>query len=166
MTSMSEHWFPADAAALARVPEALRPWLVETGSLTQRLKQACPGEFRLKVLGERDRGLPGDIATVLGLSKGDPALEREVHLCCDDTPCIHARSWLPHDTLTGAGGMLASLGERPLGDALFSLPGLSRGPIEIAETPQGWSRRSVFRVEGQPLLVSECFLEGIELCCR
>ncbi len=137
---------------------------METGSLTQRLKQNCTGEFRLEVLSERDRGLPADIAAVLGLTMGDLALEREVNLCCDDTPCIHARSWLPHATLTSSGGPLAALGDRPLGDALFACPNLSRGPIEIAETPMGWGRRSVFRIDGEPLLVTEWFLEGLARC--
>jgi chorismate--pyruvate lyase len=59
---------------------------------------------------------------------------------------------------------LGELGTRPLGDALFAYAGLERGPIEIAVTDEGWARRSVFRIEGAPLLVAEWFLPALEGC--
>jgi chorismate--pyruvate lyase len=71
---------------------------------------------------------------------------------------------LPATTLTGARAALGELGTRPLGDALFAYAGLERGPIEIAATDEGWARRSVFRIEGAPLLVAEWFLPALEAC--
>lgn len=100
----------------------------------------------------------------MDISANAPTRAREVHLCCDGTPRIHARSLLPATTLTGARAALGELGTRPLGDALFAYVGLERGPIEIAATSEGWARRSVFRIEGAPLLVAEWFLPALEAC--
>ncbi len=162
-------WFPLDDAVRARVPAALWNWLTETGSLTQRLKACCQGEFELRVVNERDGVLDADDAAALGLAVGATARFREVLLCCDDVPCIHARSILPSSTLAGAGLGLAALGTRPLGDALFAHPAMTRGPIEVThcdDAPPRWGRRSVFRLDGAPLLVSEFFLPGLAACAR
>lgn len=157
-------WSPLDDAVRARVPAPLWIWLVETGSLTQRLKACCPGEFELRVVGEHDGALDTDEAVALSLTTGDSARIREVLLCCDDVPCIRARSVLPSSTLAGAGRGLDELGTRPLGDALFAHPAMTRGPIEITYLDDTWGRRSVFRLDGAPLLVSEFFLPGLAEC--
>lgn len=162
-------WSPLDDEVRARIPVALWTWLAETGSLTQRLKGCCAGEFDLRVVSERDDVLDADDAAVLGLAAGTPARFREVLLCCDDAPCIHARSILPSSTLAGAGRGLEALGTRPLGDALFAHPAMTREPIEVAycdDAPPRWGRRSVFRLDGAPLLVSEFFLPGLAACAR
>lgn len=161
---MSDAWSPAVPHTLAQAPAWMRPWLTEPGSLTQRLKQCCGGPFELRVLSEIDVTLPEDAASLMGLENGVLALAREVHLCCDNMPCIHARSLMPATTLTGACAALGELGNRPLGDALFAYAGLERGPIEIAATADGWARRSVFRIDGAPLLVAEWFLPALEGC--
>lgn len=162
-------WSPLDDAVRARVPAALWTWLAETGSLTQRLKACCSGDFDLRVLVERDDVLAAQDAAALGLAEGTPARVREVLLCCADVPCIHARSILPLSTLAGPGRGLDALGTRPLGDALFAHPAMTRGPIEVVhcdDKPPRWGRRSVFRLDGAPLLVSEFFLPGLDACAR
>ena len=81
-----------------------------------------------------------------------------------DHACIYARSYWPEVTERDQ-DWLDELGERPLGDALFTHPQASRGPIEITQSPaEGgiWGRRSVFRIAGDaPLLVHEFFLPGL-----
>ncbi len=161
---MDGHWQLADPVALARAPGWMRSWLAETGSLTKRLKACCPDGFALEVLAERDGALDAADAAAMGLAPDVAARIREVNLLCDGEPRIHARSVLPHTTLEGAGSALAGLGTRPLGDALFALAGLERGPIEIAHTGHGWARRSVFRVDGAPVLVGEWFLDALARC--
>lgn len=163
MAGMTARWYALDDAQHARIPAALRSWLAETGSLTGRLKRHCAGAFDLVVLSETDAPLTADDAAVLGVAPGAPARVREVHLRCDGAPCIHARSLLPHATLAGAGSALAALGDRPLGDALFGYPGMERGPIEVTDTPR-WGRRSVFRLSGHPVLVTEWFLPALLEC--
>ena len=73
----------------------------------------------------------------------------------------------------------ARLGTRPLGELLFADPSMRRETMEIAVLGRGtalyrlalrgvpvrptaiWGRRSVFRLDRQPLLVNEIFLPGI-----
>ena len=164
MTLMSVRWFPTKATELDEAPSWLRPWLLEQGSLTQRLKGCCPGKFSLQMLDERDVLVGAYDAATMAIPLNSPARERKVNLCCDETPCIYAHSILPASTLVGAGATLATLGARPLGDALFTFEGLHRGPIEVTFTECGWGRRSVFRIDGEPLLVTEWFLEGLARC--
>lgn len=161
---MSVTWRRADDESLGAAPAWMRSWLAEAGSLTQRLKACCPAGFALEVIAERDGVLDDVEAAAMGMAPGVGARIREVHLCCGGEPRIYARSLLPHTTLTGAGSALAGLGARPLGDALFAYAGIERGPIEVARTGRGWGRRSVFRVDGAPVLVGEWFLDALARC--
>lgn len=159
--------------------EMLRAWLLDTGSLTRRVQCACPGRFRVQV--ERQGwGRPRlDECRALGVRLGRVALIREVHLLCDDRPWVFARTVIPLSTLRGACRRLAHLGNRPLGALLFADPHMQRGPVEVTRIAHGsaifmaatqgvrrrpqaiWGRRSVFRLSGKPLLVSEFFLPGL-----
>jgi chorismate--pyruvate lyase len=79
---------------------------------------------------------------------------------------------LPLRSLTGRLRQLRRLDSRPLGGFLFRQPGLERAPLEISRLGPGcdyvpaslqgdaplWGRRSVFRLDDRPLLVSEVFL--------
>ncbi|MEX0899332.1 MAG: chorismate lyase [Gammaproteobacteria bacterium] len=166
---MRDHWFPLDDSARSHVPVKLWSWLAETGSLTERVKAACGHAFSLVVIAERDGSLDAEDAMAMGLVSGAPARIREVELRCGDAAWISARSVLPRSTLAGAGRSLASLGTRPLGDALFAHPAMTRGPIEVVcreGEPPLWGRRSVFRLDGEPLVVSEFFLPGLTECAR
>ncbi len=104
---------------------------------------------------------------------------REVQLLCSDRPWVFARTLIPPPTLNGRGRRLTRLGTRPLGEVLFADPGAHRGPVEIARIVAGqtlhqraftgfveppdpiWGRRSVFRIDGRPLLVCEIFLPNL-----
>lgn len=149
---------------MGEAPAWMRSWLAEPGSLTKRLKACCPDGFALEVLAEGEGVLDDIEAEAMDLRAGTGARIREVNLCCGGEPRIYARSLLPHATLAGAGSALEELGTRPLGDALFAYAGLERGPIEIAHTERGWARRSVFRVDGAPVLVGEWFLDALARC--
>lgn len=106
---------------------------------------------------------------------------REVQLLCGGEPRVFARTVIPVDTLTGPQRRLAHLGTKPLGAYLFAHPSMSRGIVEVAAIGPGqamfaratagvsepreriWARRSLFRVSGKPLLVTEIFLPGFGL---
>lgn len=158
---------------------ALRDWLLDTGSLTRRVQQACAGRFRVQVE-MQGWGRPRlDESLALGLRLGRIALIREVHLLCDERPWVFARTVIPVSTLRGRQRRLAHLGSRPLGAVLFADPHMQRGTVEVVSVPPGsalfaaascgmkrrpaeiWGRRSVFRLGGKPLLVSEFFLPGL-----
>jgi chorismate--pyruvate lyase len=158
-------------------PDAvLRDWLLDSGSLTRRVQRACAGCFRVRVE-QQGWGKPRlDEYRALGLRFGRIALIREVHLLCEERPWVFARTVIPVSTLRGRQRRLAHLGSRPLGAVLFADPRMQRGPVEVACIPpasplfaaaaqgvkrrpaQIWGRRSVFRLGGKPLLVSEFFL--------
>ena len=117
-----------------------------------------------------------DEAQVLGMQPREMAIVRQVRLLCDGNPWVYARTVIPVTSLRGKLQRLAGLGTRPLGGVLFADPGMRRGIVELAELLPGhavyaaatghmrqrpaaiWGRRSVFRMSGKPLLVSEIFL--------
>ena len=154
-------------------------WLLDTESLTQRVRQACIGQFRVRVLSQGwGRPLRSE-ARALRLHHGERCLVREVQLLCAERPWVFARTIIPVTTLSGPQRRLARLGSRPLGAVLFADPSMRRGAVQIAaitarhgvfaratreltrRPAQIWGRRSVFRLAGKPLLVSEIFLPGI-----
>jgi chorismate--pyruvate lyase len=163
-----------------RIPPVLVSWLLDAGSLTDRLKQACSGRFEVRVLDEGWRRPRLDEARVLGMSDSTLGWVRQVQLLCDGRPWVFARTIIPVTSLTGPQRRLAHLGNRPLGAFLFADPGMQRGSVELARIRKGqamfaeatsgltaksgeiWGRRSVFRVGGKPLLVTEVFLPAIE----
>lgn len=151
----------------------LRAWLLDRGSLTERLIRFSGGHFRVEIISQRMEVPRPSEQQLLGITPRQPALIREVMLIGCDRPWVYARSVIPQQTLTGRLRSLRKLDNRPLGALLFSDPGMSRGPIEVAWQnsrtlplpgplrelrAQIPGRRSVFRLDGKPLLVCEMFL--------
>lgn len=165
----------------ATVPAALRPWLIDPHSLTARIRARCQ-RFEVEVLGQRLACPQVDEAAALGLPVGERAWLREVLLHADGVPVVYARSVLAREGQGGAARLFHGIGNRPLGAALFSDPRIARLPLHCAridgrdaryhrlaglvkgrvDLPAAlWARRSVFRLSGRSLLVSEIFLPGI-----
>lgn len=173
------HWFPLRRAPLARVPASLRPWLLDEGSLTRRVIDACPGPFRVQVMSQAWRRPMRNEASALDLRADRRALVREVQLVCGDIAWVHARTVIPRTTLTGRERRLAHLGSRSLGEVLFADSTLERAETEIACLVPGdalyadiaaclarppaelWGRRTRYALNGKALLVSEIFLPAI-----
>lgn len=162
-----------------RVSDEIAPWLFEHGSLTRRILLHCNKQFRVEVLSQDWQRPMLNEALRLGVHPEHHALIREVLLYCGDVPWVYARSVLPHKTLTGPRRSLGKLGNRPLGEVLFSDPSIVRDALEVAEIKKGqrmfscatqalttppdsvWGRRSVFYLHKKPLLVNEVFLPSI-----
>lgn len=157
----------------ATAPNKLRSWLLDSGSLTERLTAASQGQFRLEVL----RHAPGvphlSERQALGMPPRTRAMLREVLLYGRDTPWVYARTVIPWQTLRGPLACLRKPDNRPLGAMLFAHPSMRRSPVEITYlSPHSsilpgslthfdeplWGRRSVFLIDTKPLLVSEFFL--------
>ena len=114
------------------------------------------------------------------LRTGALAYVREVLLMCDQHPVVFAHSVLPRPGLRGGWNGITRLGARPLGEALFNHPRIRREALAYRQidarhplfravrrnhafsTRVLWARRSVFRLNGHPLLVTEVFLPEIE----
>ena len=161
------------------LPPGLANWLFDRGSLTRRLRCICADRFRVRVLRQGWTRPGRDEARVLKLRMEAWAWIREVQLLCGDQPWVFARTLIPVLTLGGRGRRLTRLGTRPLGEVLFADPTIRRGPVEIArigfdqrlhrrafadfiEPPDAiWGRRSVFWIDGRPLLVCEIFLPAL-----
>lgn len=165
-------WFPVRSPHARRIPPAVRDWLAESGSLTARLR-ASAGPIRVQVLYQGwGRPFTGEAAG-LQLSRGRRVWLREVALEAAGRRLLLARTVAPAATVTGFSGRLARLGARPLGEVLFSLPGVKRVGLEWAwlqaecwlalpGTCPRWGRRTLYLTGRDfPLLVSEFFLPAV-----
>ena len=172
-------WRPKRRLPHADLDPDLSTWLFDSSSLTERLIAACDGSFSVQVLNQGwSRALLNE-ANILGMRRSRRALVREVHLLCNGEPWVFARTVIPPHTLKGRLRRLAKLGKKPLGAVLFADKSMERMEMEIACIEPGqqlyqlatyhlaissqpiWGRRSVFRLNNRPLIVSEIFLPRI-----
>ena len=177
-SSSATGWKPHRRYLHSDIPPDLLHWLLDPASLTRRLQQLCGDGFSVRLI-EQGWGQPRpDEAQALGMRGRGRAIIRQVQLMCSDDPWIYARTVIPATSLHGRLRRLLHLGTRPLGAMLFADPGMRRGVVELARIRPGqalfddamhavtdrsgaiWGRRSVFRITGRPLLVSEIFLPG------
>jgi chorismate--pyruvate lyase len=161
------------------LPRSLRSWLSDRGSLTLRLK-ARSASFRVVPLATGLARPNPDEYALLGMAPGSRAYVREVLLLCNEVPVVFAHSVLPHASLRGGWSGITRLGSRSLGEALFSNHRIQRQPLAYRHVRRGhplfravarqqvlavhslWARRSVFCLNGHPLLVTEVFLPAID----
>lgn len=131
----------------------------------------CGKDFSVRVISQRWQVLGAEEASVMALSHVRAALVRQVLLCCNGKPLVYARTVIPVTTMQGSQRRYANMGNRPLGAMLFADRTMRREAVQVAMLPEKheasqytkldepvWGRRSVFRVAGKPLLVSEYFL--------
>ncbi len=180
----SIEWTSAAQVVELNLPNTLTDWLLDSESLTQRIKDHCQvnrlGHFNVKVLQQSHHILSSEAFCYEELNKldltTDSALIREVMLYCGNLPVVFARTVIPESTLTGSERQLANLGNKPLGEFLFAQAELQRDGMDFAYLLPGqalfqtaiaqldhkpeslWARRSVFRLGDKPLLVTEVFL--------
>ncbi len=172
-------WCKASPELRHKTPDIFWQWLIDTGSLTERLRSAAQGAFQVRVVRLcRERPMWSE-RQVLQLPDRQQALVRHVLLLGRGKPWVFARTVIPVTSLNGALRHLTYLGDKPLGVVLFSDKSLFRSEIEITACDSAsaffndmtaclecapetiWGRRSVFKLKGQPLLVSEFFLPDI-----
>jgi len=147
-------------------------WLFDDSSLTAKLKNLSE-HFAVELLGQRQAPISDD--EIVWLDTAETVTVREVLLHCDHQPWVFARSVFPQQALQAAQLKLADLGNRPLGEHLFSQADLQRSSIEVsafsATSRVGqlhqqlgypaqtlWGRRSCFSAAGQRILVAEVFI--------
>jgi chorismate--pyruvate lyase len=154
------------------IPSRVRPWLLDEGSLTERLVRASGGQFQVQLLRQCWGAPTADERITLGMAQREVALLRETILMGRQQAWVYARSVIPAATLTGHNRCLRSLGNRSLGSWLFQAHDMQRSPFQVsllapdnvlvpAELQQDqhlWGRRSRFEVSGAALLVCEIFL--------
>ncbi len=158
-------------------PSALHPWLHDHGSLTQRIQQRCD-TFAAHPVRSGLARIAYDEASLLGIAPHQLAYSREVFLLADGKPVVFAHSTTACEHLRGAWKAMNGLGNRSLGSLLFTHPLVIRQPLhfkalrvhhplyrsatQMEISPDTlWARRSLFTLQGAPLLVTEVFLPEI-----
>ncbi|HEX5057545.1 MAG TPA: chorismate lyase [Gammaproteobacteria bacterium] len=171
MKEYEKNWRTLRDFDRGRIPAAVLDWILDSHSLTQRVRAFCGDTpFRVRVLSLRYRPASTAESCVLKIKPGLSVLDRQVQLCCDERPLVYARSLLPVTLFTGRQQRLKFQGSKSLGATLFSDPSVTRGELQVASVAAGnipgaepaeqavWGRRSVFRIQGKPLLVAEFYL--------
>ena len=170
------HWKKKHLGIQQALPEDVSSWVYETGSLTRRLRKVYGQSFRVEILFHRWKHAFLSERKLLKQPHQQYNLIREVVLYADDKPLILARTILPEQTIKIAKRNLSHLGNRPLGEVIFSYPKLERLELNISciqhklwareltnkiqLNQQIWGRRTVYAIQKQKLLVSEFFLPG------
>jgi len=137
------------------IPEKALFWIRDDQSLTQKLKKRYP-DFRVEVDKQEKLEIYKHEINLLG-NEGN-FIVREVFLYGDNQPVVFARSIIPINTITDS---IMEIGNKPLGEILFTDPNILREPIEVTFQNDIWGRRSVFVMNNSRILVSEFFLEKI-----
>ncbi|MCK5880809.1 MAG: chorismate lyase [Sinobacterium sp.] len=170
------HYHRANAASIRQLPSYAKHWLLDKGSLTTRLIQASKESFEVKVVFQGIAKPLFDEARALAIKPSSRCLIREVQLCVDGETWVYARSVVPLRSISGKLGFLKKLQNSALGALLFKDPYLTRSCFEIfsghlsstsqhshSHSEAAYSRRSIFKLKGQPLLVAETFLPACKL---
>ncbi|SFO06232.1 chorismate lyase [Xenorhabdus japonica] len=154
LASAPIQWLSADEVNL---PENISDWLLEVGSMTRRFEQYCQ---RVSVSPFRECFITAE--ELGGESKhlhfSEKYWLREIVLYGDGIPWLLGRTVIPVETLTGPDRQLVDVGTVPLGRYLFSGNNLTRDYIQIGRQENCWARRSLLRLSGKPLLLTEIFL--------
>ena len=137
------------------IPEKVLFWIRDDQSLTQKLKKRYP-DFRVEVDKQEELEVCKHEINLLG--KEERFIVREVFLYGDNEPIVFARSIIPKNPVTES---IMEIGNKPLGEILFTDPNILREPIEVTFHNDIWGRRSVFVMNNNRILVSEFFLEKI-----
>jgi len=179
---LNVEWMQADSAP--RNNPYLKNWLLDTGSLTERVQSLCH-QFSLVVLGQAATALHQSEQALLSKgryntlstqpsnqSASEPSIQpsrpfqvREVLLCGNTLPWVFARSVIPQRLVDAE---LANLGSEPLGKRLFNDARFIRSEFELCQLPatalgfernqQLWGRRSLFTLGEDSMIVAEVFL--------
>tara|TARA_R110002153_G_scaffold14952_9_gene53841 strand:+ start:13432 stop:14022 length:591 start_codon:yes stop_codon:yes gene_type:complete len=168
---LAANWQEPDKQGIADAK--LKNWLLDTGSLTERLQSHCR-DFRVQVLGQGQTEVSIEeiqqLARFSAVSRDIKWQVREVLLWGNNQPWVFARSIIPEQMCRAE---FAGLGNQPLGKLIFNDPRFKRMPFQITQISSShpitsslnlpsqhslWARRSVFQFGGLALSVAELFL--------
>jgi chorismate lyase len=173
----SIQWQPAERLGQLSMDAQLRPWLIGSGLLTQRLKTACGEKFALRLVDQWTGLLSGSHRAVLR-SEDNAGLFCDVEMWCGECVWVFGQTVVPDSTLI-LHPWLAELGDSALGETLSALSGVERSPYEYAWLPTEeavtaralrdaeikpaglWARRARISLRGAPLLSQELFLPSM-----
>ena len=149
----------------------LKNWLLNTGSLTERLQDYCH-TFQLEVIGYQNESVSLADAEEIDCAPS-VVIVREVILSGDDVPWVFAHTIMPQALFEDGVNDLANLQDRPLGSVIFNDPKFLRQPFELIALPVDnsllsdlriavsqpvWGRRSIFNYQEYKMMIAEVFL--------
>lgn len=138
----------------------MRYWLLSQGSLTAQL-EAHFTKVQLSSVAEYSSFASLAQANTLGIAARSAVIVRNISLSSSTQPLIWAHSVLPLSSLVGANQQIRLQRHKPLGKILFQHPNLTRSPIQLCYSDSYWCRRSVFTINGRPVLVAEAFAQEL-----
>ncbi|MEX2320556.1 MAG: chorismate lyase [Saccharospirillum sp.] len=157
---MRQHtWYDLDEMA-DQLPAPWRYWLELPGSLTRALRDRSD-DFSVQVLAEGNLTLTTPLFAFTGQADSRLCWSRQVALCHDNTPWVLAHTLVTQASLADSLAALTHLNNRPLGELLFTTPGVHKDQQQVTRTQQGWGRRTRYWLHGAPVLVAEFFMETL-----
>ena len=174
--------FPVGIPSIWAEPEVftipspcLKNWLLDTGSLTERLQSQCVS-FHLTLIGQKQAHMTQEEFQRVCAPEQKLNLKewqvREVLLWGDNQPWVFARSIIPQKLCESD---FVNLNTKPLGQLIFNDRRFKRMPFEVTTMYSSkaflaqlhissemalWGRRSAFSFENLKMTVSEVFLPG------
>ncbi|MGC7590656.1 chorismate lyase [Bisgaard Taxon 46] len=140
------------------IPPHIENWLNLSTSLTAQLRAAF-SEINVKVLSEYWDGNVSQNEQAFFVKGVQKFWCREVLLNSDTQPLIFARTLIPN-TLLATHSELQQLGNRALGEWLFTRPDRIRTKLEWAYEPDNklYARRALVQIGDETMMVAELFL--------
>lgn len=136
-----------------------RSWLFEKFSVTQRIKM--DHSFRLELLSEEIEEIDEHEVNELGLATNQ-TMVRRVKLFADEKEFVVAKSIIPEQTKKLGFSELENLGNRPLGDLIFTSKQFIKTKVMFAKFlykgKNFWGRSTIFNVNNYPMSINEVFL--------
>ena len=169
-------WRELSQWPLRSMPSQVVNWIQEPNSLTKRIKNTFSEPFAVEVQGQGFAASHLLDAQRLKQPLHQYALVREVLLTLSNQPVVFARTTLPRKVAHRLQN-LTHLGNRPLGEVIFSYPELKRVRLDLAKISvtelnqqaqkmlEGqayiWARRNTYQMNKDAFLVSEFFLPAL-----
>ena len=176
---LPQFWKPSALIRRITSSRPLQAWLTLPTSLTAKLKTICP-DLQVVILSEKLEIPLSNESQKLGMHRDEQAWVRCVLLKCAHHNWVYARTIIPNLSEDNPWHDLQNLGSKPLGEVLFELPSIKRSDFEFstnklnhwpylmenfADKSQanrpGFARRSIFKQQNSPLLLTEVFLPGL-----
>lgn len=151
----------------------------DSGSMTKNLKELSKQRLTLKVLKHHWQKPKSSESEILSLSK-EWGIGREVVMSGAGKPWLYGRVYFPESVVKAHGNNFLFLGEKPLGEILFSHPQIRRSNFSVArltsvhreyqdaalaleQSPEYlWARRSEFYMPTGAISLLEVFSPGLE----
>ncbi|GAB6069087.1 chorismate lyase [Thiomicrorhabdus hydrogeniphila] len=176
---LPQFWKPAKLISRITTSKPMQKWLMTPTSLTSKLREVCPSLHVVIISEKLEEPLLSE-ANALGMQRNEAAWVRCIFLKCNEQNWVYARTIIPNLSPDNPWFDLQNLGTKPLGEVLFELPSIQRSDFEFARNTldfwpylmeninmsnlakqPGFARRSIFKQQNAPLLVTEVFLPGL-----